>query len=327
MINVEKEKRFIQILNNKLNQDKFADLRVQVSEFENKIQSEKLKTVFHNCFFNTIDTTTYFEEDGSVYIITGDIPAMWLRDSSVQVMQYLFFAKQCPSVREYIKGVLTKQFAFILLDPYANAFNREANGKGHITDLDPQHPHVWERKFELDSLCYPLYLAVKYFESTKDKACFENGFLEAFDKCIEIFKIEQNHANNSKYYHENVGEDKKYWVGHGDPVANNGLVWSGYRPSDDKCSYGYYLPGNMFIVSVLTKLISIFKEELQDETRSNICKNLSQEIQEALDKYAIVKDEDGNKIYALETDGLGNYNMMDDANVPNLLSMPYYEYP
>ena len=151
-------------------------------------------------------------------------------------------------------------------------------------------------------------------------------FLQAFDKMMEVFRIEQAHAERSNYYHEIYNRDKSRWVGKGEPVSNGGLVWSGYRPSDDKSIYGYYLPGNMFIVAVLSKLAPIFADVLQDAVRANICRELVLEIQSELDRLAIV-EQNGKKIYALETDGLGHYNLMDDANIPNLLAMPYYEYP
>ena len=313
-------------IDNRMNEERFSDLRACVEKFKEKLTDEKLREMFDRTFFNTLYTTTFFEEDGSVFIITGDIPAMWLRDSSAQVMQYLFFAKECPSVQLLIKGLLQKQFTYILLDPYANAFNRSANGNGHVLDLDKQSPWVWERKFELDSLCYPLWLLTRYYERTGDKTCMDSLFLQAFDKVVEIFQTEQNHAEKSAYYHEMVTHTQDYWCGRGTPVSNGGLVWSGYRPSDDKCKYGYYLPGNMFIVAVLTKLAPIFAEVLQDKARAGLCERLACEIQSELNKLAVV-EVDGKSIYALETDGLGNYNLMDDANIPNLLAMPYYEYP
>ena len=320
------EKLRLSHIDNRMNEERFADLRVAVEEFTATIKDEKLKEVFEKCFFNTLYTTTFFEEDGSVFIITGDIPAMWLRDSSAQVMQYLCFANRCASVRDLIKGLLKKQFTYILHDPYANAFNREPNGNGHIYDLDKQSPLVWERKFELDSLCYPLWLLVRYYEKTQDESCFNELFLQAFDRIMQVFKTEQTHAEASSYYHEMPTHIEKYWCGKGTPVANCGLVWSGYRPSDDKCTYGYYLPGNMFIVSVLTKLAPIFMQVLKDFDRAQACENLICEIQTALQALAVV-EADGKMVYALETDGLGNYNLMDDANIPSLLSMPYYEYP
>ncbi|MBQ3505538.1 MAG: glycoside hydrolase family 125 protein [Clostridia bacterium] len=311
----------------RLNDDRFLNLRKKVALFERKIKNEDLKKLFHNCFFNTIDTTSFFEEDGSVFILTGDIPAMWLRDSSAQVMQYLFFAKEDEEVRDYIKGVLKKQWQYIMIDPYANAFNRRANGNGHIYDLDKQSPWVWERKFELDSLCYPLFLACRYFETTNDVTCFDDAFFKAFDIICDVFKTEQTHAEESPYYHEIVDSDHKNWTGKGKKVKNNGMVWSGYRPSDDCNIYGYYIPGNMFIVSVMTKLKNIFKTVLSDVEREPMCTYFIQTVGDALEDNCTVEIEDFGKIYALETDGLGNYNIMEDANIPNLISMPYYEYP
>ncbi len=312
-------------INNIMNEDAFSDLRDCVERFKGSIQDEALRETFEKCFFNTLYTTTFFEEDGSVFIITGDIPAMWLRDSSAQVMQYLYFT-ECESVRRLIKGLLKKQFEYILIDPYANAFNREANGNGHAYDLDKQSAWVWERKFELDSLCYPLWLLIRYYRETQDKECLDSLFIKALDSIIKVLRTEQAHAEKSDYYHEIFNRGKERWCGRGEPVAKCGLVWSGYRPSDDKCKHGYYLPGNMLIVSVMTQLAPLLREVLNDLPRAKECEDLACEIQSALNQFSVV-ERNGVKIYALETDGLGNYNLMDDANIPNLLAMPYYEYP
>lgn len=309
----------------KLNDGKFTELRREAEKFEGLIKDPVLRETFDKCFFNTIDTTTFFEEDGTVFVITGDIPAMWLRDSSAQVMQYLFFADRCADVRDYIKGLLKKQFRFITVDPYANAFNRTANGHGHVTDLAKQSPRVWERKFELDSLCYPLFLLIKYYAATGDRECFTEDFFKAFDYIADTFRTEQRHLRESTYYHFIVGAAPNRSAGRGGPYKECGLVWSGYRPSDDKCEYGFYIPGNMFIVSVMEKLAPIFLS-CGDEKRAEVCLSLAKKVQSSLQEFAVTEFE-GKKIYALETDGLGHYNIMDDANIPNLLSMPYYEYP
>ena len=313
-------------LKNKMNQEHFTDLFQAVDVFEKRIDDPLLKKVFHNAFFNTILTTLFFEEDGSAFVLTGDIPAMWLRDSAAQVAQYLHFANECPSVKNLIKAVLKKQFAFIMIDAYANAFNRTANGRGHVTDLPTNSPWVWERKFELDSLCYPLWLLTKYVEKTGDESVLDENFLLAFDKIISTFRTEQRHAIFSPYYHEITDRPQKQWCGKGTPVKENGLVWSGYRPSDDKCEYGYYIPGNMFICTVLTKLQPLFLKK-GDEDRAKKCADLSEEIHRAIDECGAATLDDGSKVYALETDGFGNYNVMDDANLPNLLAIPYLEYP
>jgi len=312
-------------LTNRMNEARFADLFKEVGAFESRISDPLLKEVFHNTFFNTILTTVFFEEDDSAFVLTGDIPAMWLRDSAAQVMQYLFFAEKCPSVRALIKGVLKKQFSYILIDPYANAFNREANGNGHVADLPKNSPWVWERKYEIDSLCYPLWLFTRYYAVTKDESIFDELFYQAFDTALDLFKVEQHHAADSPYYHEITDRPPAQWCGKGTPVRDNGLVWSGYRPSDDKCTYGFYIPGNMFICTVLTKLIPLLKDR-KEEARAARAESLLKEVRAALKECESV-EKDGKRIYALETDGLGHYNLMDDANIPNLLAIPYYEYP
>ena len=129
------KQKTISSINNRMNEERFADLFQAAEAFEKRIDDADFKELFHNAFFNTILTTLFFEKDGSAFVITGDIPAMWLRDSAAQVMQYLHFAKECPSVRELVKAVLKKQFTYILIDPYANAFNRTANGMGHVNDI------------------------------------------------------------------------------------------------------------------------------------------------------------------------------------------------
>jgi len=309
-----------------MNVEEFRDLDEALRPLLEAIPDENLRKTFKKCFFNTIRTTAFIEDDGSVFLLTGDIPAMWLRDSAAQVMQYLFFAEKCESVRKLVKGLFRKQLSYILTDPYANAFNRTANGNGHVDDLPKQKPEVWERKFELDSLCYPFFLACKYYEKTGDLSIFSGDFEAATDVVLDLFEKEQEHATRSDYYHDSDYYPKKnQFVGHGLPVAANGLVWSAYRPSDDLCTYGYYLPGNMFIVSVLTKLAPVFLSK-KDEARYERCLRLAETLHKALDKYAVTESK-GKKIYALETDGMGNYNLMDDANLPNLLSLPFIEYP
>ena len=318
-------KKAISSIRKRMNVERFTDLISEVESFEARIPDPIVKKVFHKTFFNTVLTTLFFEKDGSAFVITGDIPAMWLRDSAAQVMQYLFFAKSCPSVRELICALLKKQFTYILLDPYANAFNREANGMGHVKDLPRQSPWVWERKFELDSLCYPLWLAARYLEATGDETPFDETFYKAFDLILATFRTEQRHKECSPYYHEIVDRSRDYWCGKGAPVAECGLVWSGYRPSDDKCIYNYYIPGNMFICTVLTKLLPYLREHGENK-RAAAAEELVTQIKAALDRYATTV-VNGKKIYALETDALGHHNVMDDANIPNLLAIPYYEYP
>ena len=183
-----------------MQRDNFHELRARVKDF---FPNDKaLSEIFEKCFLNTLDTACHFEEDGGVFVITGDIPAMWLRDSAAQVMQYLYYADD-EKVRNLIKGVLKKQVYFITRDTYANAFMKDAyqisewDGK-YLTDRWGKL--VWERKFELDSLCYPLFLACKYYEKTQDKSIFTREFLWAFEQIKLTLEIEKNHSRRSTYF-------------------------------------------------------------------------------------------------------------------------------
>ncbi len=314
-------------LHNKMNRDKFFELRKRAEAFVSRFESKEFQKIFLNCFFNTIDTTVFFEEDDSVFVITGDIPAMWLRDSAAQVMQYLFFADD-KDVQTLIKGVIKKQVDFIMRDTYANAFMRDAN---QISQWDGQYltdrwgKLIWERKFELDSLCYPLFLAYKYYEKTQDRSIFTHEFLWAFEQIKRTIEIEVRHSERSTYFcrfwckQETVGKNEN-------PASEKGLVWSGYRPSDDKCEYHYHIPDNMFLVSVLYKFARIF-EEIGESKYASYCEQTVGKLRKLIEEYGVVEDEEFGKVYVSETDCMGRYHIKDDANIPSLLSLPYLEYP
>ncbi len=308
--------------------EEFSLMGNKVDGFCETIKDPKLKTMFKDCFYNTIDTTVNFWNDGTTYVITGDIDAMWLRDSSAQVTQYLSFAGADPAVAKLIKGLIARQFCYIDLDPYANSFGKIPNGNFPKDECE-KHPYVWERKFELDSLCYPLRLTKQYYEATDDKSVFDKSFLKALSQILDVFEREQDHHGKSNYYHYRPDEAPEFSVpekGHGGPVKVCGLVWSGYRPSDDPCMYGYHIPGNMFISSVMKDLLKLGEVTgIKEETEKRMVK-LYTEIDSAIEKYGVVEHPVFGKIYAYEVDALGSCNLMDDANVPSLLSIPYIGY-
>ena len=146
---------------------------------------------------------------------------------------------------------------------------------------------------------------------------------------IEVFKTEQNHEENSPYYFERsncIYTDTLSREGKGALVKKNiGLTWSGFRPSDDACIYGYLIPSNMLASVVMDNLREIAQEVYKDQELAKEAGDLSTEIREAVEKYAIVAGE-AKDFYAYEVDGFGQYNVMDDANLPSLLSMPYIGY-
>lgn len=315
----------------KFNQDnlkEYPEISKAAELFAERIEDEKLREMFLKCSLNTLLTTVQQGEDDT-YLITGDIDAMWLRDSTAQVLQYLELAPKSEDIKRLIPRLLRRQFGYILSDPYANAFNFEANGNGHNEDeCGERNPLVFERKFELDSLCYPLFLAERYYQYTKDDSVFGGKYADALEKIVQVFETEQCHAEKSPYYHYRPTEVPELSVpnrGRGGEVKVTGMVWSGYRPSDDPCQFGYFIPGNAFVATVMRKSCKTAKRLCLVELAQR-CKTLFEEVEKGIEKYGIVRHDKYGKIYAFETDGLGNYNLMDDANVPSLVALPYIEW-
>ncbi|MGM7722996.1 glycoside hydrolase family 125 protein [Metabacillus sp. Hm71] len=305
-----------------------------VESFSRKIEEKmnahpKAVQLFKNCFKDTLDRTMKRLDNGTVFMVTGDIPAMWLRDSSAQLRPYLRIAKRDLQLSSLIKGVIKQQITYILHDPYANAFNETENGNGHQNDLTDMSPIVWERKYEIDSLCYPIQLAYLYWKQTDNKEPFDQAFLKALYMIIEVWTTEQDHEKRSLYRFErrNCPEsDTLPREGKGAEVKPTGMTWSGFRPSDDACKYGYLIPSNMFATVVLGYIAEIADTIYNDSHLAEKAILLKKEIEQGIQNYGIYQHPVYGKIYAYETDGMGNYNLMDDANVPSLLSMPFLGY-
>ncbi len=289
---------------------------------------EHMRRTFENCYVSTAKTTTKFLENGEAYVFTGDIAAMWLRDSSAQVVHYLPFLKEYPILKDMVKGLITRQAKYIHIDPYANAFNEEANGNCWEKDITEYNPWNWERKYEIDSLCYPVWLMEQYVKNTGESDIFTPEVKTAFRDILDVWKREQHHEE-SAYSFIRVNcppSDTLSCEGKGEPVGYTGMTWSGFRPSDDACKYGYLIPSNMFASVALGYMEKFLREQYQDEKMAEEAAELKTQIEEGIQKYGVVEDEVYGKMYAYETDGLGNYNLMDDANVPSLLSLPWLAY-
>jgi meiotically up-regulated gene 157 (Mug157) protein len=256
--------------------------------------------------------TLHLTENGLPFIITGDIPAMWLRDSTWQVKPLL--KSQHPDVISLLTQLSKSQIQLFLKDPYANAFNPEPNGNCWHRDFPDQSPWVFERKFELDSWASILYLARKIKENFGITQHLDSEFTKALDVIFELARREQNHDSDSYIFKRNnkIPHDSLSHDGHGAPVGRTGMVYSAFRPSDDACRYGYLIPSNFFFMNELKQLV------LDSQRASGMA--LAQEIEDGIEKFALI-----NGIYAYEVDGLGNSLFIDDANVPSLLSLPYLE--
>ena len=285
--------------------------------------SPKLAQLYRNCFPNTIATTIQEQEDGSLFVITGDIPAMWLRDSAPQVDHYIPLAGD-PEVASIVRRVVEKQFKYVLIDPYANSFNPAPNGEGHITDIPRNGPWVFERKYEIDSLCYPLWLCYRYWKATGDNTVLTQ-LPAVVETVLSVWRTEQHHVEKSPYRFTRTDcpyQDTIHNNGMGAPVAYTGMTWSGFRPSDDACTYGYLVPSNMFAVVVL----GYAAEMLGNVPLAAEALALREEIRDGLKKFATVEHPVHGTVYACEVDGMGNYLLMDDANIPSLISAPYLGY-
>lgn len=304
----------------------------EIVRIKKMIKNPKLAWMFENCFPNTLDTTVRYrktngKDDTVVY--TGDIHAMWLRDSGAQVWPYVQLANSDPELKAMLAGVIRRQFKCITIDPYANAF---------LDPHDPNPDHQWmsdktdmklelhERKWEIDSLCYPIRLAYHYWKTTGDASIFDEEWLQAIELVLQTFHEQQRKNGNGPYKFQRKTErqlDTMNNDGWGNPVNPVGLIASAFRPSDDATTFQFLVPSNFFAVTSLRKTAEILATVNKKPELAEKCKNLAQEVETALKKYAIFNHPKYGQIYAFEVDGFGNQYFMDDANVPSLLAMPY----
>ena len=305
-------------------------VEAEILRVKKLLTNPKLAWMFENCFPNTLDTTVHFRMlDGKpdTFVYTGDIHAMWLRDSGAQVWPYVQLANNDPKLKEMLAGVILRQFKCINIDPYANAYNDGALPDGHwMSDLTDMKPELHERKWEIDSLCYPLRLAYHYWQVTGDTSVFGAEWLEAIRNIYTTFCQQQRKEGVGPYRFErktNRALDTVTNNGLGNPVKPVGLIISAFRPSDDATTFQFLVPSNFFAVTSLRKSAEILRKVNHNEKLAKECSDLAQEVETALQKYAVYNHPKYGKIYAFEVDGFGNQLLMDDANVPSLLAMPY----
>lgn len=305
----------------------------QIAQMEKRLRavSPKLWWMFQNCFPNTLDTTCQYSktEDGDddTFVFTGDIHAMWLRDSAAQVWPYLPYMAKDEALRHLIRGVIRRQMACVCIDPYANAFNMGPTGSEWESDYTDMKPELHERKYEIDSLCYPIRLAYAYWQLTGDDSIFDDRWLEAVRQTLKVFTDQQRKQGNVTPYkfqrktsalHDTVSN-----YGYGHPANPVGLIASFFRPSDDSTIFPFLVPSNFFAVSVLHKASEVLTKVNHNAQLADQCTALANEVEAALQKYAVVNHPKYGQVYAFEVDGFGSSLLMDDANAPSLLSLPY----
>ena len=266
-----------------------------------------LESIYLTAFDEAIHRHATTQLDGTTFVTTGDIEADWLRDSSAIVASYVPYAASDPKIGQMLRGTVARQAKYILIDPYANAFSADY--------------HVAERKFEVDSLLYPIWFAHRYWRETGDRTIFSGEVNRAFERILAVFRIEQRHLARSRYLHPQLAE-----MGRGSPVGETGMIWTGFRPSDDPARYHYNIPDNMFAVVALRDLAEIERAVYRNALDAAVASTLADTVQRGIERYGTVTLPDLGKIYAYEVDGLGHANVMDDANIPSLVSAPYFGY-
>ena len=305
-------------------------VEAKIKEVTAQLTNPKLAWMFANCFPNTLDTTVHFGKDDEgcprTFVYTGDIHAMWLRDSGAQVWPYVQLANEDPQLKEMLKGVINCQFDLIGIDPYANAFNDGPTGTGWQTDLTKMDPNLHERKWEIDSDCYPIRLAYQYWKVTGDTSVFGDKWIKAITRILETFREQQRKDGPGPYsfQRETTAQlDTKSNNGLGNPVRPVGLIASAFRPSDDATTFEFLIPSNFFAVTSLRKAAEILDKVNHRPDLARECRVLADEVSDALEHYATYNHPKYGTIYAFEVDGFGNRLLMDDANVPSLLAMAY----
>lgn len=300
-----------------------------ILRIKSKCADKELAWLFENCFPNTLDTTVnYSLKNGKpdTFVITGDINAMWLRDSTAQVWPYLEISGGSIPLQDLILGVINRQSDCILIDPYANAFNNGPGKSEWVTDHTEMKPELHERKWEIDSLCYTIRLAYHFWKKTERVDAFSEKWKQSALAIIKTFKEQQRLEDKGPYKFGRTtswSTDTVPGNGYGNITKPNGMIHSVFRPSDDATQYPFLIPSNLFAVTSLLQLEEIFTYIYKDKENGEKCADLANTIRRAIQKFGIQKHSKFGEIYAMEVDGFGNALFQDDANVPNLLSLPY----
>ncbi|WP_225563060.1 glycoside hydrolase family 125 protein [Rhodanobacter sp. DHG33] len=309
-----------------------AAVEAEIARVQAKIGDPELAWLFGNCYPNTLDTTVHIgtlRGKPDTFIVTGDIDAMWLRDSSAQVWPYLPLAAKDESLRRLYRGLIHRHAACIAIDAYANAFLPDPQAHTTLSwaqhDLTDMKPGVAERKWEIDSLCWTIRIAHGYWKATGDRVPFDDDWRAAMQQVLATFRAQQRKHGPGPYHFQRasaVPTDTVPLDGYGNPALPVGMIFSMFRPSDDACIYPLFVPANAFAVVSLRQLAEMSRTLHGDAAFAADCEALAGEVQAALEKYAVMSDA-GQDFWAYETDGYGNQLFMDDANVPSLLALPY----
>ena len=321
-----------------------------------------LAQIFRNAFPNTVDTTVRWHvnssqptsarfktrqtDDGAwqgaqSFIVTGDINAEWLRDSTNQLTQYQSLATRDPDIQNLILGAINTQVEFVLQSPYCNAFQPPPPSKLDPTyngQDDSVHPAyepsvVFECKYEIDSLANFLALGNEFYASSKSDEFLTKRWYSALDTVLRVLdeqgeptfdKDGQYVRNQYTFQREtNIGTETLNLKGIGNPLnEGTGLIRSAFRPSDDATIMGYFIPGNAMMSVELKRTADMLSDAGGSEDLIDNLRKRSDRIERGIWDYGVVEHKKYGRVFAFETDGYGSHILMDDANMPSLLSLP-----
>ena len=307
-------------------------VEAEITRVSKLIADPTLRWMFGNCYPNTLDTTVLSlgEVNGKpdAFVITGDIPCLWLRDSAAQLRPYLHLVKRDPALGRLFRGLIGRQARSILIDPYANAFMQDPAAKTNLSwalhDDTEMKPGVAERKWEIDSLCYAIRLAYGYWRETGDVTPFDAEWKASARLIVKTFSEQQRKDGLGPYRFRRSAPEptETLYRGYGLPTRPNGMIHSGFRPSDDACLYSQFVPANLFAMTTLRELAAL-SSAVGEPALAQDATALAAEVEAALKQFGTMTLPSGERVWAFEVDGYGNAVFMDDANVPSLSGMAY----
>ena len=328
-----------------------------IKSMKGSIRDPDLFRLFENSFPNTLDTAIKWKgtangtDEDLTFIITGDINAMWLRDSSNQMQSYLSLLKPSSdknSIASLYRGVINLQARYLIASPHCNSFHppHESNippagngaGNGDIVFPDYDSQIVFECKWELDSLAAFLQVSSEYYLATQDIRFF--GKYNWIKAMKSVMKVAQDMTTPTYGSDGKVLASPYTWLrsttratetlandGVGNPVASGiGLIRSAFRPSDDATIYQFFIPSNMMFARHLSTTADIMARLPNQSGLANQMKSMSRSLRDAIAAHGTINHPTYGKIYAYEVDGFGSTTIMDDANIPSLLSAPFLGY-
>ena len=330
-----------------------------IDDITSRMQDKDLARIFENAFPNTLDTTVRWHSDGKkkhspqkyhsdgawegpqTFIVTGDINAEWLRDSTNQLAQYQALTKKDEKLYDLILGAVNTQAEYVIESPYCNAFQPPppsgqpvpSNGQDDIVHPAFEASRVFECKYELDSLAHFLALGNTFHEATGSTAFLTSRFYLAIDTLMEVLEQQAKptfNATTGKFERNEytfmrlarVGSETLTLSGIGNPLGpGTGLIRSAFRPSDDATILGFLIPANAQMSVELKRTAAILKKIGKDDLASQL-QGRGESIAKGVWEHGVVHHKKYGDVFAFEVDGYGSSILMDDANLPSLLALP-----